>query len=303
MRWYDPRVLVATAAANTGIDQRELNHVLRVGFPRCLTTLIQERGRNARVEGMLGLYTIHSDWTMFVKILLSVLTPGTSQSNEPEDHEFVNSMIESRSPERRRTAAAERSNNTARPLTWSQKRDNIVAAYDNLIEVLNFLFMPTWGCVHLRAEWWLSTKRNTKMTPTFLADNAPCGTQCYICTGEYKQFMLPVVKSGAIDFLASSYFSDGIPYVIGYENAESVPDKLWNDKDWRAKVFGKKTVKKYNIHAFMFQLIAAGILGFEWSNNTKEVKCVLLRDVNDRFVYLSEDAWEGFEFRREMEDA
>ena len=46
MNDYNPRVLVATAAANTGIDQVLVKWVLTVGLPRCLTTLLQERGRS-----------------------------------------------------------------------------------------------------------------------------------------------------------------------------------------------------------------------------------------------------------------
>ena len=67
---FNPRVLVATAAANTGIDAPRLVWVLRVGIPRCLITLIQERGRNAREAGLHGMFVIITDWLMFVYLLL-----------------------------------------------------------------------------------------------------------------------------------------------------------------------------------------------------------------------------------------
>jgi hypothetical protein len=43
---YNPRMLVATATATTGIGQVLAKWVLSVGLPRCLTTLMQERGCN-----------------------------------------------------------------------------------------------------------------------------------------------------------------------------------------------------------------------------------------------------------------
>ena len=50
---YDPRALIGTAAVNTGMDNICLEPVDRFGFPRCPSTLLQERGRNARMAGML----------------------------------------------------------------------------------------------------------------------------------------------------------------------------------------------------------------------------------------------------------
>ena len=56
MKNYHPRMLIATPATNTGIDQVLIQYVLSVGLPRCLTTLIQERGRN-RNDGMYVMLT------------------------------------------------------------------------------------------------------------------------------------------------------------------------------------------------------------------------------------------------------
>eukprot|EP00581_Thalassiosira_minuscula_P015075 CAMPEP_0183735168 /NCGR_PEP_ID=MMETSP0737-20130205/45899_1 /TAXON_ID=385413 /ORGANISM="Thalassiosira miniscula, Strain CCMP1093" /LENGTH=283 /DNA_ID=CAMNT_0025968835 /DNA_START=560 /DNA_END=1408 /DNA_ORIENTATION=+ len=55
---FSPRVLVATSAANTGIDQVLVKWVLTVGLPCCLTTLLQERGRNR----FAGVYLNMTDW-------------------------------------------------------------------------------------------------------------------------------------------------------------------------------------------------------------------------------------------------
>ena len=80
MRNYNPRVLVATAAANTGIDQEKVDYVIRVGLPRCIITLLQERGRNARVAGMRGFFGVFTDWSLFVRLVLSILMPTKKEA-------------------------------------------------------------------------------------------------------------------------------------------------------------------------------------------------------------------------------
>ena len=48
------RVLVATSAANTGIENNNVMEILRVGFPRDLVTFLQERGRACRKLNQVG---------------------------------------------------------------------------------------------------------------------------------------------------------------------------------------------------------------------------------------------------------
>ena len=68
-----PRILFATSAANTGIDQLETNLVAHVGLFRCLITMLQERGRNARRLGMIGAFIVFGNWRLFIKLLLTGL--------------------------------------------------------------------------------------------------------------------------------------------------------------------------------------------------------------------------------------
>ena len=138
------------------------------GVPCCLITLLQEQGRDTRVSRMVGMFAIFTDWKLFVKLLLFILFPPTNTaSNKITDHECVNLAIASQTPERHRVAASSwmEVNVEKCPLTNSQKQDNIVVAYNNLIDTMNFLFIPNWGCVHLQAEWYLHSKSNTR-TPT-----------------------------------------------------------------------------------------------------------------------------------------
>ncbi len=93
MKNFDPRVLVATAAANTGIDNERVDYVLRVGLPRCIITLLQERGRNVRNESMVGLFAVFTDWTLFIQLILSILLPTSKKVTMVKEHNFANSMI------------------------------------------------------------------------------------------------------------------------------------------------------------------------------------------------------------------
>ena len=55
-----PQILIGTGAVNTGIDQRLVKLVLRVGIPRCLETFFQERGRCSR-DQELGTFLLCTD--------------------------------------------------------------------------------------------------------------------------------------------------------------------------------------------------------------------------------------------------
>ena len=136
MKDYHLCVLVATAAANTGIDQVLVKWVLSVGLPRCLTTLMQERGRNRSQ----GLYLVLTDWKLFIKLLLSIVVPHELDAEETPVHAFANSMIMSRSPEKRNNQTRDDIPATLAPQTTAEKRYATVQAYTDLIDVVNFLF-------------------------------------------------------------------------------------------------------------------------------------------------------------------
>ena len=97
LRGHRFRVLVATSAANTGIDQPRTTLVTRYGLPRDATTLLQEKGRLVRKPGMIGRFDIYTDWVSWIILVISTLTPLANQSEDNEDCAYVNSSIESRS--------------------------------------------------------------------------------------------------------------------------------------------------------------------------------------------------------------
>ena len=111
--------------------------------------------------------------------------------------------------------------------------------------------------------------------------------------------MLPMVYEGAYSFLKSDYFSGtgSMPCPISNDSYGNVIDKLWHSADWKKLVFGVKTVAIYNVNSFMFQLLATGILCFEWTNATTGVVLVLAKNDEGVFKYQLLSNWHGFSFR------
>ena len=213
-------------------------------------------------------------------------------------------MIDAKSPDKREevtNVAIHSSKLPNVPLTAAQQQASTSQSYLNLIEVINFLFLPGLGCVHLRAEWYLYRGYLSEM-PSDLWDSneSNCGNNCFVCKGGYKKYILPVVFEGAIEFLESDYFSGKhtMPYPIFHETTNDMTNKLWESNDWRNKVFGIKSVKKYNVHSFFFQLVGAGILTYKWASNKSEVTCSLAREQNGKLKHQSMNNWKGFYFRQ-----
>ena len=114
-----------------------------------------------------------------------------------------------------------------------------------------------------------------------------------------EKHMLPIVYEGAYAFLQSNYFSDAgfMPYPISHGEYDAAIDNLWDSADWRKSVFGVKKVTRYNINSFFFQLLATGILRFEWTNATMGIVLVVVKDTAGKFKYHTLSYWYGFKFR------
>ena len=149
------RILIATAAANTGIDKDSIEMVICKGVPRDNITVFQERGRNARKEGMNGAYFIYTTWPWFVTLLLSMALPLKAPSNDNNESVGINSANVSRSPQARARRANEQHPPThSSPLSSTDIYNNVVRSYDDVIDVLNLKCLPDLGCVHTRLEWY-----------------------------------------------------------------------------------------------------------------------------------------------------
>ena len=74
--------------------------------------MLQECGRCSRSPGVLGLFVMFADWTLFIIVLITVVLPlESSTSDELPDYIYAGSMLEARTPERR-AATVESNNNT-----------------------------------------------------------------------------------------------------------------------------------------------------------------------------------------------
>ena len=300
LKTFHPNVLIATPAANTGFDQTLVCWVLSVGLPRCMTSLLQERGRNRNA----GKYVVMTNWVMFVKLLLSILIPPSARndSGELRDVQYINTMLKTKSPDKRDQDASGTKVTAQQTshLSQTKKQDLIASALKDLVDVTNYLFLPDLGCIHLRAEWYLHRGAMESLPSDWPNDEHPaCANKCYVCRGSHKKYMLPVVHAGAVDFLDSDHFSGRgmMPYVITHESANTMTNKLWESSDWRKRVFGLKKVTKFNVNCFFFQLIALGLLEFQWASRKREVICVLGTDDNNRIKYKFVQNWKGFSFR------
>ena len=285
-----PQVLVATGAANTGIDQILTKLVLRVGLPRNLVTFLQERGR-IRDEGTILVLT---NWRLFIKLLLTVLLDHESKTVNSSS--FENSMIRS-TPSAQAVQHQFRSNSRSK-LTNEEKKKNKDQAIKDLVEVLYYFFMPALGCLHQRAEFFLSRGQCTYDPLVCSIRQSWCGNKCYICNGDYTDSIRPIIYEKAKEFLQSSLFNDNYrTSELTFDNTDDMPNILWESNDWKRDIFGKASVTQYNVFAFFFQLIASGILSIDYKGKDG-VRFLLTRVDSNTYLYEDVNAWKGFEFRR-----
>ena len=135
------------------------------------------------------MYIIISDWKLFMMLLLSIVVPHEASAKESAEHTFVNTMVMA-------------------PLKAVEKRAVIIQAYNDLVNVVNYLFLPNLGCINLCAEWYLSTGANTYLPEEWPNEEHPaCNNNWYVCKGSFAGDMLPIFYEGAVRFLDSKYFS------------------------------------------------------------------------------------------------
>ena len=173
--------------------------VIRMGIPRDVVTSFQERGRNARKDGMTGVYLITTDWVGYVKLLMTIVLPPGSEKATPEYKE-VNSAITSPN---RSTSKWQRLSDVA--LTSTEQQNNRASAYADHVACVNLYCLPELGCVHARSEWIMYSGKMQQPPPSI----TPCLTQCHVCDGIHLQTFLPIIFSGALSFMKSSTFGAG----------------------------------------------------------------------------------------------
>ena len=170
--------------------------------------------------------------------------------------------------------------------------------YADVVDVVNMLFMPSWGCLHLRCEWFLSSKENTRLPSAFQNQHGSCGTVCWLFKKDCRKYLLPVVYNGAMTFLGSDHLRIGLldKLPMTRDNSNNITETLLVYPDFRRMGFGLKTIQKYNIDSFFFQLVASNIILFE-KNNKREVLCMLAKNSKGNHTYKELRYWSGFGFR------
>ena len=109
----------------------------------------------------------------------------------------MNSVIMSKSPEKRKTKADSLPRGMREPLTTQQTEENVVTAYKDLMDILRLFCLPGLGCVHCRREFYMANN-NIGNLMHYSEVYSPCETQCFICDDSYKQYFLPVIHKGAV---------------------------------------------------------------------------------------------------------
>ena len=284
---FHPRICISTAAANTGIDKAAMEMVVRMGIPRDVVTSFQERGRNAREEGMTGVYSITTDWVMYVKLVMTIILPPASEESTPEYKE-INSAITSPN----RSSKRQRLSNVA--LTATEHRNNRATAYADHVDCVNLYCLPELGCVHARSEWIMHCGEMQQPPPSI----APCGTQCHVCDGTHLQTFLPIIFSGALAFMKSPAFVAVLGVELTADNCIALVASLSTDANMCKGVFGIRSTKQYQVTAFFLQLIALRLIEFKVRNNT-EMICHRVLHQSNNFQYRFDDpqCWKGFSFR------
>ena len=219
-------------------------------------------------------------WLLFIKLLmLTVLAMGDNTREAADQGESINTMIQALSPLHPRC-----------PLNKSQKQDNKVEAYNNLIGVVSLYFLPGLGCVHSHMEWFMATGELTDPPPMILS----CDTQCFVCDDTYEKYILPITYEGALEFLLSKVLTDKLPFEISLSNCEELLDTLYKEESWLIRVFGISTVKKYNVASFFSQLIGSRMLSFEIKGKGSQAVIVFTRDKGGQYSFKNIVNWEGF---------
>ena len=284
---FKPNICISTAAANTGIDKAAMEMVIRMGIPRDVVTSFQERGRNAREEGMTGVYSITTDWVMYIKLVMTIILPPPSEEATPEYKE-INSAITSPN----RSSKRQRLSNVA--LTSLDHHINRATAYTDHVDCVNLYCLPALGCVHARSEWIMHCGEMHQPPPSI----APCETQCHVCDGTHLQTFLPIIFSGALAFMKSSAFGAVLGVEIKADNCAASVASSSSDANMCKSVFGVRAPKTYQVTAFFLQLVALRLIEFKVRNNT-EMICHCVQHPSPDYQYKYDDLlfWKGFSFR------
>ena len=136
-----------------------------------------------------------------------------------------------------------------RDLTLAERRQFRDSELEDIHDVIS-MFCLDLGCQHRRLMYYFANGRMTDVPPVVRF----CGSACPICTGKWHGQFLPVRKEAVYQWL--DFVRDTLPVKATVDNLFGL---LWKQTEWVNAIFdkGESTVKKYNVEAFLLQLIAA----------------------------------------------
>jgi hypothetical protein len=256
-----PVILVATSAANCGIDDHRIRYIVRNGLPFGFLSFLQELGRAARYKG-----AICDDNSYHIVLNLKNFVQSLQLYHYFNSPKFVTKAGKKMTPAEitvhKKTDHYKQSMKKFKKLLPKQ----IGTAF----ELLRLLTLRR-GCWHVILEAFCATGGD--LSDIDYSKHAPCLNACPHCTGKLDQFFLPIHKEDAIIWLAEVVSKSGTILCD-----DMLVNLLWEKPKYRYNIFGKKDVKRYQVIAFILQLLATNILGCTTKlneDNQYETQCHL----------------------------
>ena len=141
-------------------------------------------------------------------------------------------------------------------LTKNQRKNNMQGQIEAIMEVMDYYCLNK-GCLHRRLELYLAKGKMMPLPP----NTTPCGNACAVCLKDkWDHFFRPVWKDGVLRWLNSvvrDKFIGGMKATL-----DNMFGLVCGQTYWIKAIFDRSpsTIYKYNIEAFLLQLIAVGII-------------------------------------------
>ena len=236
-----PKVCVSTSAADVGIDHQDCRLVTILEWTSDVASFCQRRGRGSR-DGRNSRTLLVAGISSYIYMCKMVHRNGEASSEDAKDDN--NTTV----------TRHRRNNSTVYRLTDAQRAANVISQKQDILDVVN-LFCTNKGCLLRRLDNYLATGKlsHTRVTGT-------CGGACPICSGCFRKYFRVIWKDAAVAWL------DGVRDQFPLKaTAHDIFDLLYKNKFWTESIFDVTvgTLNKYNIEAFLLQLIATGVLNAE----------------------------------------
>ena len=250
---YHHRVLVATSAADLGIDHPDAQCGLNNEWPDSISTFVQRRGRASRRDE-IALIVVIAGIASFVQLTKRIYSNVDIHNNDDDEDKTTSGYTNLLVTPSKGPSTTQRKRDKKYKLSKTQREHLVKRQHGDLMDVLD-LFCLDRGCIQRRIQMYLSVGRLVD----YPDEVPPCGNCCHCKSKKEKgwgHYFLPVRREGVLELLTHS---GRFPCNATYD---SLLDIVWsNDKreHWIKRIFDEPTSKvcKYNVEAMMLQLIAA----------------------------------------------